>query len=342
MKKLIFSIAALAAIVVMGSCSQDSDLTNKTASSKTTDSVTVSLNLNSGVKVSESQSPLSRAAKTVATRAGSTDATSGNFVPQTDAKTTYTAYFVATTTGDGYQEGNIVSIKSGLSEGSSNSVKVPNIAYKIYVTNYAPSTAPTVGSAFKNAFTETSINSAAAVTTDNTTGTVTIPLPNTIPAEATSTLYLFGETTAQATTGSTGFNATVNLYTPYAAVAVSKANDIVTGVSYGSISKATENVYSTTGTGSTDWYYMYIIADGYKTTVLGPTANSTHPSNYNTDFTEFSAIAYTNISSSTAYLGLNNSIAAGNIYQYTVNKSGNLTIIVKAFGGTTSTKDLDI
>lgn len=333
MKKLIFSIAALAAIVVMGSCSKDSDLTNKTASSKTTDSVTVSLNLNSGVKVSESQSPLSRAAKTVATRAGSTDATSGNFVPQTDAKTTYTAYFVATTTGDGYQEGNIVSIKSGLSEGSSNSVKVPNIAYKIYVTNYAPSTAPTVGSAFKNAFTETSINSAAAVATGNTTGTVTIPLPNTIPSEATSTLYLFGETTAQATTGSTGFNATVNLYTPYAAVAVSKANDIVTGVYYGSISKATKNVYSTTG--STDWYYMYIIADGYKTT-------STHPSNYNTDFTEFSAIAYTNISSSTAYLGLNNSIAAGNIYQYTVNKSGNLTITVKAFGGTTSTKDLDI
>jgi hypothetical protein len=322
----------------MGSCSQDSDLTSTTSSSSKVDSVTVSLNLNSGIKVSESQSPLSRAAKTVATRAGSTDATSGNFVPQTDASTTYTAYFVAAATGDGYQEGNIVSIKSGLSgseEGSSNSVKVPNIAYKIYVTNYAPSTAPTVGSAFKNAFTETSINSAAAVTTHNTTGTVTIPLPNTIPAEATSTLYLFGETTAQATTGSTGFNATVNLYTPYAAVAVSKANDIVTGVSYGSISKATENVYSTTGTGPTDWYYMYIIADGYKTT-------STHPSNYNTDFTEFSAIAYTNISSSTAYLGLNNSIAAGNIYQYTVNKSGNLTITVKAFGGTTSTKDLDI
>jgi hypothetical protein len=88
---------------------------------------------------------------------------------------------------------------------------------------------------------------------------------------------------------------------------------------------------------------MYIIADGYKTTVLGPTANSTLPSNYNKkDFTEFSAIAYKNISSFTAYLGLNNSIAAGNIYQYTVNKSGILTITVKAFGGTTSTKDLDI
>ncbi len=359
MKKLIFSIAALAAIVVMGSCSKDSDLTNTTASSKTTDSVTVSLNLNSGIKVSESSSSMTgsatRGAKTITTRAGIANTTTGNFEPQTDASTTYTAYFVATTTGDGYQEGNIVSIKSGLSEGSSNSnsVKVPNIAYKIYVTN-DPNSSLRVGNAFTSAFTETTINSAAKTTSnsndivpsdDQTTGDVTIPLPNTLPAEATSTLYLFGETTAQATTGSTGFNATVNLYTPYAAVAVSKANDIVTGVSYGSTKQATPNdvLYSTTGTGSTDWYYMYIIADGYKTTVLGPTANTTHPHNYKTtNFQEYSAIAYTNISSSTAYLGLDNTIKAGNIYQYTVNKSGTLTITINAFGGTISTTDLDI
>lgn len=137
----------------------------------------------------------------------------------------------------------------------------------------------------------------------------------------------------QATTGSTGFNATVNLYTPYAAVAVSKANDIVTGVSYGSTTEAGPTTYSTTGNSTTDWYYMYIIADGY----------TTNANNYSSSkYVENSAIAYTNSLSATAYTSLNNSITAGNIYQYTVNKSGNLTIIVKAFGGTTSTKDLDI
>jgi hypothetical protein len=336
MKKFIFSIAALAAIVVMGSCSQDSDLTSQKSSSKV-DSVTVGLNLNSGIEVTESSSNTGKSTvnsantsltRAAATRAGSTDAT-GNFVPSVDDKTTYTAYFVATADGNGYTQGNIVAIKSGLTTGSEgNTVKVPNIAYKIYVTNYPVQT--TVGSKFSDSFTETEIYTAA------TKGNVTIPLPNTPPAEATTSLYLFGETTTIATTtGSTGFSATVNLYTPYAAVAVSKTNDIVTGVSYGSTTTSTTTdtkAYETTGDNTTDWYYMYIIAAGY-----------TNAKNYSTsNFTENSAIAYTTDGTNTSYLALGYNINAGTIYQYNVNKSGKLTLTVNAFDGTPITGDLDL
>ncbi|MCH3994248.1 MAG: hypothetical protein LKE54_04220 [Prevotella sp.] len=353
MKKFIYSIAALAAIVVMGSCSQDSDLTSVKSSSSKVDSVTVSLNLNSGIEVSESSSNMGKSAvnsantsltRAAATRAGSTDS-NGNFVPGVDEGTTYTAYFVAATTGNGYTEGNIVSIKSGLRTEEGNSVKVPNIAYNIYVTNYSDGTGGTisslnVGDAFTSAFTEKTIETAAAVTTGNSTSSVKIPLPNTLPAEATTSLYLFGETTTKATTGSTGFSATVNLYTPYAAVAVSQANDIVTGVSYGAADNKTN--YETTGTSSTDWYYMYIIADGYLTTVLGPTAGTTKPANYlNGTFNENSSIAYT-LNSTSKSITLDNSIKAGTIYQYNVNKGGQLTLTVNAFDGTPITGDLDL
>jgi hypothetical protein len=346
MKKLFFSIAALAAIVVMGSCSQDSDLTSVKSSSSKVDSVTVSLNLNSGIEVSESSSNMGKSAvnsantsltRAAATRAGSTDHTLGNFVPSVDNSTTYTAYFVATNTGNGYTAGNIVSIKSGLNAGENTNVKVPNIAYTIYVTNYSDATISSlnVGEAFTSAFAVKNIETAAAVTTTNTTGSVDIPLPNTLPTAATSSLYLFGETTTNTTTGSAGFTATVNLYTPYAAVAVSKANDIVTGVFYGATDKSTESKYETTGTNTTDWYYMYIIADGYSTTNT--------PSNYDANtknFTENSAIEYN--SQNPAYKALNKAIKAGTIYQYNVNKSGQLTLTVTAFNGTPITGDLDL
>jgi hypothetical protein len=111
MKKFIYSIAALAAIVVMGSCSQDSDLTETSISQSKIDSVTVGLSINTGITVSESNSsmaksianvPVTRA--TVATRAdettttttvteANTHTTTTNFAPTYPSS--YTVYFVA-------------------------------------------------------------------------------------------------------------------------------------------------------------------------------------------------------------------------------------------------------
>lgn len=344
MKKLIYSsIAFLAAIVVMGSCSQDSDLTSTTSSSSEVDSVTVSLNLNSGIEVSESGSAMSKSSDNIpvtraATRAGSTDY-NGNFKPAPDG-ITYTAYFVAKETGNGYTAGNIVSIQT-VNEGSNNTVKVPNIAYTIYVTNYSDDNIKNlgIGSLFiDKAFKEYSLTTAATLAdNDVKDGTkVKIPLPVTNPTEATSTLYLFGETTSDAATSGNTIKATVDLYTPYAAVAVSKTNTSVTGAAYNySSSNADQGIQYVGSTGETGdekgWYYLYIIADGGYTT-----ANYSEGSS---DYTDYSWIDYNDKYTNT---GLNNKITAGNIYQYTVSQNGTLTVKINAFGNAQPTQELDL
>jgi hypothetical protein len=110
MKKLIFSIAALAAIVVMGSCSKDSDLTNKTAES--VGNVTVSLNVNSGIEVSGSSSSMDKSTvnstKTLTTRAGETTVTTPDPFTVDLSNYKYTAYFVAAETAGDYTAGDLV------------------------------------------------------------------------------------------------------------------------------------------------------------------------------------------------------------------------------------------
>jgi hypothetical protein len=329
MKKLIFSIAALAAIVVMGSCSQDSDLTNKTASSKTTDSVTVSLNLNSGIKVSESQSPLSRAAKTVATRAGSTGS-DGNFIPDYSINGTtgaFTAYFVAANSGDGYTKGNIVAVKTGLNgseAGAANTVTVPDIQYDIYVTNY-PVTTEKVGDAFSTYYsTDLSITTGESLGGDNNTTaqSVLIPLPKDIykNSPASQTLYLFGQTLGQQFSTAQNNTVTVHLYSPYAAVAVSKSNSNVNDVYYGDYSTDQTNISSALEYGSTEatsnskgWFYEYILASD---------ANKTYTIN--------STIKY-GAESTFKYISFTQEITAGYVYQFTVNNSGSFNIQVNSF-----------
>lgn len=326
MKKLIFSIAALAAIVVMGSCSKDSDLTNKTASSKTTDSVTVSLNLNSGIKVSESQSPLSRAAKTVATRAGSTGS-DGNFIPDYSINGTtgaFTAYFVAANSGDGYTKGNIVAVKTGLNgseAGAANTVTVPDIQYDIYVTNY-PVTGEKVGDAFSTYYnTNQSITTGESLSGANAQ-TVQIPLPNDIykNSPASQTLYLFGETMGQKFSTATSNTVTVQMYSPYAAVAVSKSNSNVNDVYYGDYSTDQTNISSALEYGSTEatsnlkgWFYEYILA-----------------SDVNKTYTINSTIKY-GAESTFKYISFTQEITAGYVYQFTVNNSGSFNIQVNSF-----------
>jgi hypothetical protein len=321
MKKLIFSIAALAAIVVMGSCSQDSDLTNKTASSKAKqDSVTIGLSINTGITVSESNSsmakstanvPITRAAATRADATGSTTSSSSantnnpgsNFVPTYPSS--YTVYFVADQAQGDYKDQEIVytmnitatnsNLTTATTSGSATAtevysatgIKIPALNYKVYVTNY--STSQKAGGEFK---------------------------AETLPTSST-TLYLNNGvgTTADLTSKSTNRTVTVALTNNYAAVAVA-ANDFVSAVAYKGTSNdvtgvetsyANNSTISSTNTNVTwkvgGWFYLYINT----TTTTSPTTNS-----------KFTIENINGITKSTEET-LDKAITAGNIYQYIIN-----------------------
>jgi len=318
MKKLIFSIAALAAIVVMGSCSKDSSLNNQTE--KSVGSVTVSLNVNSGIEVSESSSSLNNqtAKSETSTRAGiSTRADGDNETPTTSfaadlSTTTYTAYFVATTAQGDYKAGQIVRKISGIKENTATSVSVPAISYTVYVTNYSTK-APDQG------------GQEADVTS----------LEDNLP-ESSTILYLFGKNTADLSSG-TSQNIQVTLNNKYAAVCVAD-NDFVKGVTYTPATPATNLTSATsyildswqtdTKWNKAPWYYMYIRAD------KSATSNST-------------------IALNTANMGgnasttwpLDKAISADQIYQYTVKSvtgGASLTVTEKVFQQQIKTGELNV
>jgi hypothetical protein len=335
MKKLIFSIAALAAIVVMGSCSQDSDLTSQKSSSKV-DSVTVGLSINTGITVSESNSsmaksianvPVTRAAATRADATGNTTSTSSANTNTTKTPfpptypSTYTVYFVANGKQGDYSDKeivytmNITADNSHLTTATTSSsatptevysttgIKIPAIKYNVYVTNYTIT--QTVGSTFAS----------EALPTSSTT--LYLNNGNGKPADLTSS--------------ASDRTVTVDLINNYAAVAVA-ANDFVSGVMYNSstyntdVNKISDSNYygsinvpylnnssiTTTVTSNTNsnvswnvggWYYLYINTSSSPTSTK---ANST--------------ITLQNIAGLTNNtVTLNPTITAGNIYQYTIN-----------------------
>ncbi|MCH3992551.1 MAG: hypothetical protein LKF06_00520 [Prevotella sp.] len=334
MKKLIFSIAALAAIVVMGSCSQDSDLTNKTAES--VGNVTVSLNVNSGIEVSGSSSSMDKSTvnstKTLTTRAGSVDKYN-NF--SATIPTSYTAYFVAAKPAKGYSKGAIVQ-KATVTTTKSNSISVPAIDCNIYVTNYDP---------------YTPINIDTTATTFKESDVVA--LEDSLPKSST-TLYLYGSSNADFSTPTTGtvVSATVTLTNHYAAVCVSNnkntsSTNYVTGVAFNYTSSDYSNKelpfreikdYDKTSDKNNTWFYMYIKAPGTKNnTNVSTTSNSTISLNQNAFATKLANSTWS----------LDKSITADEVYQYTVkatNGGQGATLDVKetAFTGTPNKDDLNV
>jgi hypothetical protein len=320
MKKLFFSIAALAAIVVMGSCSKDSSLNNQTE--KSVGSVTVSLNVNSGIDVSESSSSLNNqtAKSETSTRAGIStraDGTAGvnnpttNFAPT--YPTSYTAYFVAKGDQNGYKGGEIVRVvtidnataptKDNPNVVTNTKITVPALDYNIIVTNYTPTTnAPTAGGTWSDF--ETSL-----------------------PTSST-TLYLYGQKENNLSSSTTTVvTANVTLDNNYAAVCVAH-NNFVTSVKYN-----VDNKLYTDG-GSGEWYYLYVRANS--ASGFGDASNTN------------SALTIQHITGVESYT-LKETIAAGNIYQYTINDNftgtgGNengLAISVTPFKDA-GTKDLSV
>ncbi|GAA6528695.1 hypothetical protein LPYR103PRE_06680 [Segatella asaccharophila] len=311
MKKLIFSIAALAAIVVMGSCSQDSDLTNKTAES--VGNVTVSLNVNSGIDVSESSSSLNNqtAKSETSTRAGIStraDGTAGVNNPTTDFAptypTSYTAYFVADGAQNGYTDKEIVRVvtinnaaqptKDNPNVVTNTKITVPALKYNIIVTNYTLGTAPAAGGTWAD-------------------------FEASLPTSST-TLYLYGQQINDLSASATAVvNANVTLGNDYAAVCVAH-NNFVSAAKY----NVDNDAYSdgtNDNSGSGKWYYLYI------------RANSNDKKNTN------STLTIHNINNINSYT-LSKDILAGNVYQYTINDnftggtSGNengLTISITPF-----------
>lgn len=243
MKKFIYSIAALAAIVVMGSCSQDSDLTSVKSSSSKIDSVTVGLNINTGIEVSESSSNMGKStansANTSLTRAGETTVTTPANFSVDLSNYQYTAYFVAAEKTDEYVKGALVrkvTVKSG-----DNPISVPAMKYNIYVTNYDPTT---------------TINAATGADQEQSIE----DLESQLPESSTSTLYLFGSQLGadfSATTATTNHKATVTLTNHYAAVCIA-ANDFVKSVTYKATTTNDSRTFVTDYVTNQSWYYMYI------------------------------------------------------------------------------------
>jgi hypothetical protein len=354
MKKILFGIAALTAIVVMGSCSNDSDLTNSTVSSKTVGDVMVSLNINPGVKVSESnssmaQSTTSSANKTLTraamTRADASTTTvdannpASNFTPSLPSS--YTAYFVATTDEGDYKPGEIV--RTATVQKGSNSLKIPAIHYKIYVTNYTP-TANITGSTFKAGNSnETSVFKDSLIA--GAEGKWNLDrLEANLPTSST-TLYLFGDSIADFSNTTGTATATVRMVNHYAAVCVAH-NDFVSAVNYATKSGNTDNVTAYNDGGSANWYNLYIrvnsvVSDAGKTnswlTLENITGLSTNSKTGDGEISENNNVF--------TFL-LDKTIAANNIYQYTINDNysggANLTVTATAFNGTPISGDLSV
>lgn len=233
MKRIIFSLAiVITTIMIMSSCSDDSALVVNTANSKNSSSVTeISLNINSGIDVSEESSTFSNSSAVKASTR-STTSTSTNFSAKLPPQ--FTAYFVAAEATSEYTQGAIVR-KISVSTGNNNNISVPAIKYHIYVTNYDPANAPT---ADKNSNQESAVKA----------------LENSLP-ENTTTLYLYGTNDADFSSTTSTANATVTLTNYYAAVCVAN-NGHVKSVSYKDGTETTNYALDSTN----QWYYMYVKA----------------------------------------------------------------------------------
>jgi hypothetical protein len=354
MKKIIFGIAALTAIVVMGSCSNDSDLTNSTVSSKTVGDVTVSLNINPGVKVSESNSSMAQSttgfANKTLTRAAMTRADASttpadannptsNFTPSLPSS--FTAYFVATTDEGDYKSGEIV--RTATVSTGNNSLKIPAIHYKIYVTNYTP-TADITETVTTGNSTETKVFIDSLSAGAEGKGSLD-RLEANLPTSST-TLYLYGDSTADFTNTTGTTTATVRMVNTYAAVCVAH-NDFVSAVAYNTTSGNKDNITAYNDNGSANWYNLYIRANSLITD-----AGTTNSSLTLANIVGLAANGKTGDGQITkddngifTFL-LNKSIVANNIYQYTINDnysgSTSLTVNVNAFDGTPISEDLSV
>lgn len=354
MKKILFSIAALAAMIMFGACSNDSDLTGNTTNSKSVGDVTVSLNINSGVSVSESNSSMaqSTASKTLTraavTRAdaSTTSATTNNPTADFSPKlpSTFTAYFVATADEGDYKKGEIVrtaSVNTG-----SNSLTIPAIHYQVYVTNYTPS-ADITGGTFKagsSTNTEVYVDSLKA----GEEGKANLErLEANLPTSSTN-LYLFGDSTADFSNTTGTAMATVRMVNHYAAVCVAH-NDFVSAVNYATDSKNADNVTMYNDGGSTKWYNLYIrvnskVSDAGKTNSWLTLDNITElAANSKSDDGQ---ITKTGSDTGGFNFLLNKTIAANNIYQYTINDNysggATLTVTATAFNGTPISNNLSV
>lgn len=354
MKKILFSFAALAAIIVMGSCSNDSDLTgSSSANSKSIGDVTVNLNINPGVSVSGSNSSmakstvnsvnksLTRAAMT-RTAASTTSADANNpsssFTPTLPS--TFTAYFVATADEGDYKAGEIVrtaSVNTG-----NNSLTIPAIPYKVYVTNYTPS--KDISGTFKAGSSEET-----SVLTDSLSagaeGKWNLErLEANLPTSST-TLYLFGDSIADFSNTTGTATATVRMVNHYAAVCVAH-NDFVSAVNYDTNSGNADNVTAYNDGGSANWYNLYIRVNSVVSDA--GTANSWLTLENITGLSTNSKTGDGKISETNNVFTflLDKTIAANNIYQYTINDNysggANLTVTATAFNGTPISDGLSV
>lgn len=354
MKKILFSFAALAAIIVMGSCSNDSDLTgSSSANSKSIGDVTVNLNINPGVSVSGSNSSmakstvnsvnksLTRAAMTrAAASTTSADANnpSSSFTPTLPS--TFTAYFVATADEGDYKAGEIVrtaSVNTG-----NNSLTIPAIPYKVYVTNYTPS--KDISGTFKAGSSEET-----SVLTDSLSagaeGKWNLErLEANLPTSST-TLYLFGDSIADFSNTTGTATATVRMVNHYAAVCVAH-NDFVSAVNYDTNSGNADNVTAYNDGGSANWYNLYIRVNSVVSDA--GTANSWLTLENITGLSTNSKTGDGKISETNNVFTflLDKTIAANNIYQYTINDNysggANLTVTATAFNGTPISDGLSV
>ena len=238
MKKIFLSLAAVITILmIMSSCSDDPELSTNIANSKNVSSITeISLNINSGIDISEDSSTFTNHSATdVSTRSVAT--TPANFSAELPSQ--FTAYFVAAEATSEYAEGAIVR-KVTVTTGNNN-ISVPAIKYHIYVTNYDPADAPIADKSSNQ-------ESAAKALEDN------------LPQNST-TLYLYGESDADFSSTTSTANATVSMTNHYAAVCVASTH--VESVNEGT-SSAQGDAYQLNSEGT--WYYMYVKAPSSGTT----------------------------------------------------------------------------
>ncbi|MCI1741869.1 MAG: hypothetical protein LKI18_05810 [Prevotella sp.] len=236
MKKLILRLATvMTLIMIMSSCSKDSEFTPETENSVSSSNIKeISLNLNAGIEVSEENNTFSNNSETKASTRAAVS-TPANF--RAELPSQFTAYFVAAEATNEYAKGAIVR-KVTVSNGNNN-ISVPAIKYHIYVTNYDPATAPNA---------DNHSNQESAIEAIETS----------LPQNST-TLYLYGKNDADFSSTTSTANATVTLTNHYAAVCV--ANSHVESVKHKAdqnttISQDTDYKLNKEGT----WYYMYIKA----------------------------------------------------------------------------------
>jgi hypothetical protein len=166
-----------------------------------------------------------------------------------------------------------------------------------------------------------------------------------LPTSST-TLYLFGDSIADFSNTTGTATATVRMVNHYAAVCVAH-NDFVSAVNYATKSGNTDNVTAYNDGGSANWYNLYIrvnsvVSDAGTTNssltlanIAGLSANSKTGDGKITETTDG---VFTFL--------LDKTIAANNIYQYTINDNysggANLTVTATAFNGTPISDDLSV